>query len=215
MTAAKAKKSTARKAKVPAVRKLPGLPSAYTTDIGEDICGRIAMGETLRGICRKPSAEEVAGREASGLPPLPAPPATEWTARKWLGKFPDFHKLYHTARQLQADRIFDEIVDISMGLMDTTRREPGKVYKDREVATAVRALQWAAGKLKPQEYGERSMSDPGIAIHIETTLDMNNKGQEPVAGGKTVYTIEAAPLETPAQKVERMTKEKPDGKKAK
>lgn len=197
------------------MRKQPGPPSTYTPDVGEEICGRIAMGETLRGICRKPTEEEVLARDQLGLPPLPDKTPNEYTVRQWLGRFPEFHKLYYTARQQQADRLFDEIVDISMGLMDTTRREPGKVYKDREVATAVRALQWAAGKLKPQEYGDRSNVDPGIAIHIETTLDMANNSQAPVAGGKTVYTIEAAPIETAAQKAERLTKEKPSGKKAK
>lgn len=201
------------KPKVPAVRKMGGPPSLYTPELGEEICARIAMGETLRGICYRPSELEIGDRIVNGLPALPEPTLpTEYTVRSWLGKFPEFHKLYFVARQLQADRLFDEIVDISMGLIDVTRREPGKVYRDREIATAVRALQWAAGKLKPQEYGERSVIDPGTTIHIQTTLDMNNQGSAPVAGGKTTYEIVAEPLETATQKAARLTKEKPDGK---
>lgn len=208
---AKAKKSTARKAKVPAVRQRPGVPSTYTPELGTELCTRIAMGETLRGICHQPSAQEVLDREAQGLPAIVNEYPTEYTVRKWLGLFPDFHKLYHNARTQQADAIFDLVVDMGVGLVVEARREPGKIYRDREVATAARVLQWAAGKLKPAEYGERSMVDPGVAIHIETTLDMGS-GTEPIAGGKTVYTVEAAPLESAAQQIERVAKESKDGK---
>ena len=189
------------------IRKRAGVPSTYSPELGETICVRIAMGETLTGICRTPTENEMALGAKPRDPDLPH----ESTLRRWMVRFPDFHKAYHAARQLQADRVFDEIIDHSRAMMDSRLQQEGRIYRDREASVALRALQWVAARLKPQEYGERVGIDNATTIHIETTLDLG-QGSEPVAGGKTTYTVEALPIETAAGRLERAKKEKPDGK---
>lgn len=100
-----------------------GRPSDYSDQVADEICERIADGESLRSICRD---DEM--------------PATS-TVCKWLGKYPEFAEQYARARELQADSLFDDILDIA---------DKGKVGletpEDRRIA--IDARKWMAGKLK-------------------------------------------------------------------
>ncbi len=181
-------------------RKRRGPVSAYQPEIGEMICTRMAAGETLRAICLESNEKDADGKFIHPLQ------LSLHTIRGWLVTFPEFNKLYKTARDLQAHGLFDEIIDLAHGLVDADVREPGKIYKDREVSVAVRTLQWAAGRLLPATYGEHQQVKPTVAVQINTTLELEaDASAQPVIGGKTKYVITVA--ETAAEKQDRVAQE--------
>ena len=68
--------------------------STYTPEIADEICARIAVGETLRQICREP-----------GKP--------HWTTvYDWIKEREDFALRFAHARDLGADAIAEDIIDI-------------------------------------------------------------------------------------------------------
>ena len=79
-------------------RKRPaGRPSLFTTELGDEICNRIADGESLRAIC-----------DAADMP-------DKVTVFRWLlaEEHKDFSNRYIRARDIQADVLFDEIHQIA------------------------------------------------------------------------------------------------------
>ncbi|UXO93987.1 terminase small subunit [Pseudanabaena phage Pan3] len=101
----------------------PWFPEGYGQETADAICERIADGESLRSICRD---EEM--------------PSTS-TVCKWLGKSADFAEQYARARELQADALFDDILDIAdKGLKALDSPEDRRIQID--------ARKWMAGKLR-------------------------------------------------------------------
>lgn len=100
-----------------------GRPTDYSQELADKICERIADGESLRSICRD---DEMPGTSA---------------VCKWLGKYPEFAEQYARARELQADSLFDDILDIAdKGLKGLETPEDRRIQID--------ARKWMAGKLK-------------------------------------------------------------------
>jgi hypothetical protein len=128
--------------------------STFTQDIADTICERIADGESLRSIC----ADE-------------AMPSTS-TVCKWLAAEPSFSEQYARARELQADALFDEILEIADdGTNDWMERknaddqsigwrENGEALRRSQLR--VDARKWMAGKLQAKKYGDK--------------LDLNHSG---------------------------------------
>lgn len=107
-------------------RKKPGPPSAYTPEIGETICSRIAGGESLRSICK-----------AEGMPHIQ-------TVYKWLENNDCLATKYAHARANQADFYADDIVEIA-----DTESDPNKAK------VMIEARKWYAAKLRPKVYGDK------------------------------------------------------------
>jgi hypothetical protein len=108
-----------------------GRPSKYSKALAERICAGIAQGKSL-----------VAVLKGSGMP-------TYNTVLRWLAdeRYADFRGMYARAREMQADYLADQIVDIA----DTA------TGKDDAQAVKVRcdARKWVASKLRPRKYGDR------------------------------------------------------------
>lgn len=83
-----------------------------------DICDKLAEGKSLRAICREMNKPES-------------------SVRYWLRENGDNFAQYVRARELQADSMFDEILEIADNTLMTT--------DDRRIA--IDARKWAAGKL--------------------------------------------------------------------
>lgn len=99
----------------------------YLTDeIKNEICDRIAEGESLVQICAD-----------SGMP-------ARSTVFKYLRIDDEFADKYARAREAQADSFFDEIVSIADVEEDTNKAR-----------VRIDARKWAAGKLRPKKYGDR------------------------------------------------------------
>jgi hypothetical protein len=122
-----------------------GRPSDYTDAVADKICERLALGESLRGICQD---EDMPGLS---------------TVFRWLAANEAFREQYARARETQADTIFDEILDIADdGHNDWMLRkygdderwvENGEVL--RRSALRIDARKWMAGKLRPKKYGDK------------------------------------------------------------
>ena len=98
-------------------------PEGYGQETADSICELLADGKSLRAICADPDM-----------------PSTS-TVCKWLALNSEFAEQYARARELQADALFDDILDIAdkgSKALDTTE----------ERRLQIDARKWMAGKLK-------------------------------------------------------------------
>lgn len=113
----------------------------------DEICRRLIEGESMRAIC---------GSE--GMP-------SKSTVCRWLAEDELFAKQYALARDLQAEALADEILDIAdtpvVGTKTTTKADgsveqvEGDMIEHRRLR--VDARKWVASKLAPKKYGEASL----------------------------------------------------------
>lgn len=135
-----------------------GRPSVYSDELADTICERIAMGESLRSICRDESTPAMS------------------TVFKWLNENQVFSDQYARAREEQAETLADEIVDIA----DETHNDWDVNDKGYEVVNSeaiarsrlrVEARKWVASKLKPKKYGEYTRNEitgkDGGAVQVD------------------------------------------------
>jgi hypothetical protein len=128
-----------------------GRPSRYSAKLVELICGRLASGESLRSICRDEELPHMA------------------TVMNWLGKESTFREQYALAREVQAEYLVDEIVEIADdGVNDymEKRDAEGKIIGWRENGEFIQrsrlrvdARKWAASKLAPKKYGDKIQNE--------------------------------------------------------
>jgi hypothetical protein len=119
-------------------------PSA-DTNVVDVICQRLVDGHSLREICRD---EAMPSRS---------------TVFRWLAKDEDFRRLYASARELQADVMVEEILEIA----DDSRNdyvmrmigEEAVEVPDHEHINRSRlridARKWLMAKMAPKKYGEK------------------------------------------------------------
>ena len=105
--------------------KKKGRPTTFTQQLADQICERMANGETLRAVCRD-----------IGLPPS--------TVIEWTMNNKTFSEQYTQARQKQADSYADMILDEAFNSHDA---QIGRLRVD--------ALKWVASKLAPKRYGDK------------------------------------------------------------
>lgn len=114
--------------------------------MGAEICRRLSSGESLRAICRD-----------DGFP-------DESTVRMWvLRENSDFYPQYAIARQMQALRWAEEIIEIADdGSNDwmQSQRPDNKGYElngehTRRSHMRVEARKWLLSKVLPKVYGDR------------------------------------------------------------
>jgi len=137
-----------------------GRPSEYTPEKADEICARIAEGETVRSVCLDDEMPSTA------------------TFYKWLRENEEFLKLYTRAKEEQIDALIEEILDISDdGTNDWMERrdKDGNNIGWQENGEALRRSQlrietrkWLATKLKPKKYGDRTTlaSDPDSPFKV-------------------------------------------------
>lgn len=138
------KKATLKKDSLP--KLVLGRPTKYTVEIADQICARIAEGESLVSICR---SEQM--------------PSTV-SVYAWLRLHENFLNRYTIAREDQADTMADEMIEIADdGRNDWMMNNKGEVVFDREHAMRSRlrieTRKWAAAKLKPKKYGDFSRTE--------------------------------------------------------
>ena len=115
-------------------KRKTGRPSKYSDELAEKICEKIANGRSLRSIC----AED-------GMPPMK-------TIYRWLEANEEFRHQYARAREKQADYFAEEIIEIA----DSTEAESAAVSKAK---LQIDARKWAASKIAPKKYGDKSELD--------------------------------------------------------
>lgn len=134
----------------------------YSDAIFDEICARIAGGESVRGICRDPDMPN------------------EQTFYAWLNKAEnessgdsDLAKKYARAREAQADAIFDECLSIADDAEnDYMVRENAdgsmvEVVNSENVQRSrlrIDTRKWMAGKLRPKKYGDKLEVEGNIRV---------------------------------------------------
>lgn len=131
--------------------------NTFTEELGNQICDRLSGGESLNSICK-----------SEGFP-------HESTVRSWYLQDinPEFTTKYARARELQAEKWADEIVDIADdGTNDYIERQnkDGSTYEAvnsehiNRSRLRVDTRKWMLSKMLPKKYGEK--------LEIGGTIDL-------------------------------------------
>jgi hypothetical protein len=118
-----------------------GRPSDYTAEIADEICTRLANGESLRAIC--------ASDRDDFMPHI-------GTVLRWVGQHEEFREQYARAREIQAETHADDIVAIADGAGLTGEEKVALSARDR---LRVDSRKWVASKLLPKKYGDKVQAE--------------------------------------------------------
>jgi hypothetical protein len=145
-----------------------GRPSSFTQQLADEICERIALGETLRSICLDNHIPD------------------RITVLRWLKKHNDFRNQYTQARLDQADTFAEEIIDIGRTAGDA---QLGRLQMD--------ALKWASSKIAPKKYGEKVEHEVNGSQKLNLTFTIGGR-DDTVDGDFTLMDSKPVPaLESP------------------
>ena len=142
-----------------------GRPTLYNDKLADQICEKIALGESLKQICNR---DDLPCRD---------------TVFQWRHKNPSFSDKYSRAVNqgvdIQIERMIDEIEDF-------------KLSEDRKVANAevqklrlkIDTLKWIAAKVLPKKYGDKLQVEHGLNLDnidsaVRQALDRAKQHQIP------------------------------------
>ena len=111
---------------------MAGRPTDYTKELAQEICDRISEGVGLYRVCL-----------ADDMP-------SRWTVHRWMNEDPAFRDMYMHAKELAAEKIADECLDMA----DEAQ------HADSSVAVQAAKLridtrQWYAKVTEPKKYGTK------------------------------------------------------------
>jgi hypothetical protein len=114
----------------------------YSPQLGEEICLRIAAGETLKKICK-----------GSSMP-------NKDTVIRWVLKKPDFAEMYNFARQVQAELLGDEILDIAKDNSNDKNEDgtPNHANVQRS-RLEVDTIKWYLARINARKWGDKVTSE--------------------------------------------------------
>lgn len=128
-----------------------GRPSKYTDEIADEICSRLAHGESLNRIC-----------EAEGMP-------AESRVREWADiNREGFTAKYARARASQAEHYAQEVIDIADGATDANLAR-----------VRVDARKWVAARLLPRVWGDKQQHEHSGEVEIGVKVIELPPEQEP------------------------------------
>lgn len=142
-----------------------GRHSEFTQEIANQICNRLAGGESLRSITEDPT--------------MPS----RQTIYTWMNARPSFLDQYVRAREEQAESMADEIVAIADETPETAPvfdKEGNQLSIKLDSAyiqwqkNRIDARKWTAAKLRPKKYGERVVhaGDDENPVVLENNLNV-------------------------------------------
>lgn len=124
-----------------------GRPSSYSQEIADELCERIAKGQSVRTICKDAHMPDAG------------------TVYNWLldKEKKDFFKQYARARNAQAENLFDELLEIAddgtNDFMTITKGDVTYNVEDKEVTNRSRlrvdTRKWYLSKVLPKKYGDK------------------------------------------------------------
>ena len=107
-----------------------GVP--YSQELADDICARIARGETVRAMCR----------EHTGYP-------NQASIYEWLRKYPQFEADYSRARANAAEAEYEAMIELERQIM------AGEV-EPKAGRAVLSSMQWRMSKTCARKYGDRA-----------------------------------------------------------
>jgi hypothetical protein len=130
-------------------KKKQGRPSAFTQEIADEICERLAHGETLRKMVLDDH--------------MPA----SCMIYRWLDNNESFREQYAQARVRQADYYAEMIIDESFGAHDA---QIGRLRMD--------ALKWASSKIAPKKYGDKIELESNNNQNLTLSFNIPSRGSD-------------------------------------
>jgi hypothetical protein len=140
-----------------------GRPSIFCDELADAIADRLIEGESLRAICRDPAMPSCG------------------TVMRWVGENEKFREHYTRAREIQADVLFDEMLEIaddSSGDWVDKVNSKGEVIGKRVDNEAVQrsklrldTRKWHAAKTRPKKYGEKLSLDHSGEVKSNVDVD--------------------------------------------
>jgi Bacteriophage Sf6, terminase small subunit-like len=140
---------------------MAGRPSKFKHSAAEEICRRLALGESLVKICATDEMVDIS------------------TVFRWLDKNDEFRDMYAHAREAHAELYANQIIDIADETPITEQPDPdGGVTLRIDSAGVQRnklrvdARKWVAAKLLPRKYGERMLNEVRgkLAVTLEALV---------------------------------------------
>jgi len=139
-----------------------GAPTKFTQELADSICLEIATSsKSLRNICKELNINVI-------------------SILRWLSdtKHPEFCTQYARAKEVQADFLAEEMIEIADDSSnDTLITERGEVANSEWINRSrlrVETRKWIASKLKPKKYGQNIDITSG-GEHIKQTFIINGK----------------------------------------
>lgn len=127
----------------------PGPSSNFKKELWEQAMGLIASGWTVQKVC-----------DIEGMPSM---------ARffVWISKDPELRAQYELAKQAQLEGEMDKLLELTDSLTEGGTPDPADVNYLR---LRVDTRKWAASKLLPNKYGDRSRQDVTVTVDHESIL---------------------------------------------
>lgn len=145
-----------------------GRPTDYSEELADQICARLAEGESMRSI----SVDDT----------MPA----MTTLFRWLREKPEFRQQYEKAKEEAADALTEEMLDIADDASNDWMVRHGKDDQEswqlngehvQRSRLRIDTRKWIASKLKPKKYGEKleldGKVDGNITIRTVDYKDVN------------------------------------------
>ncbi len=138
-------------------------PQTYSAALAARVCSRIANGESLKALCRRP-----------GMPAIA-------TIHLWLTRHEAFRRMHQAACEARADVLVEEmlaIADDSSGDFKPARTGAAPALDRENLQRAklrIEVRRWRAARLAPHKYGDRPgggvPGDAPAAMSHEDALD--------------------------------------------
>ncbi len=150
-------------------RENEGRPTTYTRRLGLEICSRIALGEAVRNICADDTM-----------------PASS-TIYLWLldEDKKEFSDNYHRARNIQAELMFEELLEIADDGTNDWMERRGETVEDKEVTNRsklrVETRKWYLSKVLPKKFGDKLDLTSGgekLPTPILPMVELNKDGED-------------------------------------
>lgn len=115
-----------------------GRPTLYNGELASTICKRIALGNSLRSVCR-----------ADDMPDMS-------TIYDWFKSEPEFTKQYEKACEDRVEAQYEDLNEINNEAIQYAKTEDKNV---QAVMTAYKLkadnMKWSMSKMKPKKYGDK------------------------------------------------------------
>ncbi|MDP4545850.1 hypothetical protein Q8P09_12270 [Psychrobacter faecalis] len=135
-----------------------GRPTIYSEGLAQVICESLMVGMSLRKIC-----------ELDGMPAIS-------TVMQWLASGKDgFMEQYAHARQVQAEYLLDELIDIADDSADDYEIVNGEERLNQEhiqrAKLRIDTRKWNIEKLAPKRYGVKQQIESNVNLSVNNLTD--------------------------------------------
>lgn len=129
---------------------------SFDQAVADEICERIASGQSLRKICGADRDDFIPGQT---------------TVFKWLSENEAFAKQYAHARELQAEHFVDEIIEIADSPNATVGPDGQPILSDpQRDRLRIDARKWFASKVVPKKYGDKIDLNHGGEVGLKVEI---------------------------------------------